>query len=86
MFQKNSNILLIRSVKIPRLFLDTSLDKITNLSLHMEIVLFLNTDSFLLCLRRFIERRGKPSLMYSDNDTNFGGARNEFQKLNWANF
>lgn len=33
----------------------------------------LTTESFLACLRRFIARRGKPTLMWSDHSTNFVG-------------
>ncbi|GFT31247.1 uncharacterized protein TNCV_3480461 [Trichonephila clavipes] len=43
---------------------------------HLEVVSDLTTEAFLACLRRFIARRSKPSVNWSDNATNFKGARN----------
>ncbi|GFQ93281.1 integrase catalytic domain-containing protein [Trichonephila clavata] len=43
---------------------------------HIEIVYDLTEETFLACLRRFIARRSKPSIIWSDNSTNFKGARN----------
>ncbi|GFW89394.1 integrase catalytic domain-containing protein [Trichonephila clavipes] len=42
---------------------------------HLEVVSDLTTEAFLACLRRFIARRSKPSVIWSDNATNFKGAR-----------
>lgn len=42
---------------------------------HLEVVSDLTTDAFLAALRRFVSRRGKCSNIYSDNGTNFQGAR-----------
>lgn len=50
---------------------------------HLDIVTSLSTETFLLALRRFIARRGRPDTIYSDNGTNFKGAFRELQKLNW---
>ena len=47
---------------------------------HLEVVHSLSTDSFITCLRRFIARRGKPTVIYSDNGTNFVGANHEIQE------
>ncbi|XP_054708425.1 uncharacterized protein LOC129218227 [Uloborus diversus] len=48
----------------------------TTKAIHLEVVSDLSTGAFLACLRRFIGRRGKPSDIFSDNATNFKGARN----------
>ena len=41
----------------------------------------LTSDAFISCLRRFIARRGYPSLMWSDHGTNFVGANREIKEL-----
>lgn len=46
-------------------------------ALHLEVASDLTTNAFILCLRRFISRRGKPLEIYCDNGTNFVGANNE---------
>ncbi|GFT67849.1 uncharacterized protein TNCV_1087311 [Trichonephila clavipes] len=43
----------------------------------------LSTDSFLLALRRFISRRGRPKVIYSDNGSNFREAFHELSSLDW---
>ncbi|XP_017881150.1 uncharacterized protein LOC108625564 [Ceratina calcarata] len=43
----------------------------------------MTTAAFLDALDNFIGRRGRPSVIYSDNGTNFVGANNIFDKLNW---
>lgn len=48
---------------------------------HIELAVDLTTDTFLNCLHRFISRRGSCHAIYSDNDTNFVGARNELRDL-----
>ncbi|XP_072375598.1 uncharacterized protein [Diabrotica undecimpunctata] len=50
-------------------------------AVHIELVSDLSTDTFLLALKRFISRRGKPQQIYSDNGTNFVGANHELQAL-----
>ena len=45
----------------------------------LEIAGDLSTEKFILALRRFIARRGKPKIMMSDNGTNFVGANKELQ-------
>ncbi|GFY65798.1 integrase catalytic domain-containing protein [Trichonephila inaurata madagascariensis] len=45
---------------------------------HLEIISDLTTEAFLAYLRRFIARRFKTSVIWSDNATNFKGARNTF--------
>ncbi|KAG8181867.1 hypothetical protein JTE90_023605 [Oedothorax gibbosus] len=50
---------------------------------HIELVTLLTTDSFILALRRFIARRGRPSTIYSDNGTNLVGTSNALRHVNW---
>ena len=46
-------------------------------AVHLELVSDLTTDAFIATLRRFIARRGKPHLIWSDHGTNFVGAVRE---------
>ncbi|XP_075158171.1 uncharacterized protein LOC142231448 [Haematobia irritans] len=48
---------------------------------HLELVQDLSTPSFLCALRRFTSLRGKPATIWSDNATNFVGAKNELNDL-----
>ncbi|XP_045446878.1 uncharacterized protein LOC123655084 [Melitaea cinxia] len=48
---------------------------------HLELVSSLSTDSFLATLNRFIGRRSRPATIFSDNGTQFVGARNELYKF-----
>ena len=50
---------------------------------HLELVESLSTEDFLLSLVRFIGRRGRPSIVHSDNGTNFVGASNLFDSIDW---
>ena len=43
-------------------------------AVHLEPVSDLTSDAFIAALRRFVARRGKPSLITSDHRTNFVGA------------
>ncbi|XP_047040800.1 uncharacterized protein LOC124645101 [Helicoverpa zea] len=47
-------------------------------SIHLELVTSLSTKDYILALKRFISRRGKPAEIMSDNATNFVGAEREF--------
>ena len=44
---------------------------------HLEVYFSLPTDYFIMCRRRLIARRGKPTVIHSDNGTNFEGANHE---------
>ncbi|XP_011700215.1 PREDICTED: uncharacterized protein LOC105457307, partial [Wasmannia auropunctata] len=52
-------------------------------AIHFELTTSLSTDAFLQALRRFIARRGRPAIIYTDNGTNFVGARNLLHKIDW---
>ncbi|XP_070066946.1 uncharacterized protein [Drosophila virilis] len=50
-------------------------------AVHLELVKDLSTAFFLNALKRFISTRGRPSQIWSDNATNFVGAKNELVDL-----
>ncbi|GFX47913.1 integrase catalytic domain-containing protein [Trichonephila clavipes] len=52
-------------------------------AVHMELVTSLSTESFILALRRFISRRGRPFTIYSDNGKNLVGTSNELKNIDW---
>ncbi|CAH2095423.1 unnamed protein product [Euphydryas editha] len=52
-------------------------------AVHLELTHSLSTDAFLMTLRRFIARRGRPTLIITDNGTNFVGSNNMFAGLDW---
>ncbi|XP_055629180.1 uncharacterized protein LOC129770390 [Toxorhynchites rutilus septentrionalis] len=43
-------------------------------AVHLEVAFNLNTQSCIMCFRRFVDRRGAPLEVYTDNGTNFQGA------------
>ena len=49
-------------------------------AIHIEVTNALDTNSFILALRRFMARRGAIRSIWSDNETNFVGTRNELQQ------
>ncbi len=51
----------------------------TTRCLHLDLLESLDTDAFLMSLRRFIARRGKPFELFSDNGTNFTGGNREIK-------
>ncbi|XP_072400927.1 uncharacterized protein [Diabrotica undecimpunctata] len=50
-------------------------------AVHVKLISSLSTEAFLLTLKRFIARRGNPSIIFSDNGTNFLGAKNQLKEL-----
>ncbi|XP_061709504.1 uncharacterized protein LOC133519514 [Cydia pomonella] len=50
-------------------------------AIHLELVSDLTTDAYLLALKRFIARRGKPNEIFSDNGRNFVGLMHDFAKF-----
>ena len=49
-------------------------------AIHIEVAFNLDTDSFILALRRLVARRGNVRSIYSDNESNFIGAERELKK------
>ena len=54
---------------------------LTARAVHLDLVRDLSTDSFLLALIRFMARRGKPKVIWTDNGTNFIGTERELSVL-----
>ncbi|XP_073230048.1 uncharacterized protein [Porites lutea] len=54
-------------------------------AIHLELATSLEADCFINVFRRFVNRRGPPKFMYSDNGTNFVGAEREIRQAieNW---
>ncbi|GFW83866.1 integrase catalytic domain-containing protein [Trichonephila clavipes] len=52
-------------------------------AVHLELTSSLSTDAFLLSLRRFIARRARPRVIYSENGTNFRRAHGELSGIDW---
>ena len=48
-------------------------------AIHLEPVTSLYADAFIAALERFINRRGYPATIYSDNGTNFVAAEKEIR-------
>lgn len=48
-------------------------------AVHVEVSQAMTTDSFLMALIRFCNRRGTPEIIFSDNGTNFVGAEAELR-------
>ena len=54
-------------------------------TVHLEVATFLETDCFVNVFRRFVNRRGPPKCIYSDNGSNFVSAEREITTAieNW---
>ena len=50
-------------------------------AVHLEVIENCDTDAFINAARRFINRRGCPTHVYSDNGSNFKGATSELKEL-----
>ncbi|GFU47204.1 integrase catalytic domain-containing protein [Trichonephila clavipes] len=53
-------------------------------AVHLELITSLSTTDFIQAMRRFCARRGRISVMYSDNGTNFTGLNNALRQLDWT--
>ena len=51
-------------------------------AIHLELATSLEADCFINVFRRFVNRRGPPKFIYSDNETNFRGGRKGDQTSN----
>ncbi|KAH8338905.1 hypothetical protein KR059_006255, partial [Drosophila kikkawai] len=76
---RNRTAVLVRKGLHANLMSHYSSDDLT--AVRLEIVSDLSTDSFLLALQRFIDRRGCPQTIHCDNASNFVGASRHFQAL-----
>ncbi|GFU73608.1 integrase catalytic domain-containing protein [Trichonephila clavipes] len=52
-------------------------------AVHFELITSLSTAAFLQSLRRFISRRGRTTIIYSDNGTNFVGSNSALNSIDW---
>lgn len=50
-------------------------------AVHIELVSDLTTKTFLQASNRFFDRRGRSSVIYSDNATNFVGAQRQLKEI-----
>ena len=50
-------------------------------AIHLELMASLETDNFITCLKRFIARRGRPRVIYSDNGGTFVKAEKWLRQL-----
>ena len=53
---------------------------LTTRCVHLEVVNSMDTDDFIMCLRRFINRRGEVKEIRCDNGSNFVGAERELKE------
>ncbi|XP_029055098.2 uncharacterized protein LOC114882376 [Osmia bicornis bicornis] len=53
-------------------------------AIHLELVNDYTSNGFIAAFKRFSARRGLPSVMYSDNGTNFQGAERELSRAFYA--
>lgn len=74
-----------RSIKRDKVYIAFFVCFVTR-AVHIELVIDLSTDSFLMTLERFVSRRGLPEKLYSDDATNYVGTRNLLDHSKIVNF
>lgn len=52
-------------------------------AVHLELITSLTAEAFFQAFRRFIARRGRPEIIYSENGSNFVKAHKTLSKLDW---
>ncbi|UYV76751.1 hypothetical protein LAZ67_14001947 [Cordylochernes scorpioides] len=52
-------------------------------AVHLEFTKTVFSEGFLDTFRRFVARRGRPSIVYFENGLNFVSCNNLFKKINW---
>ena len=53
----------------------------TSRNIHLEVVQSMEAETFLMCLRRFVSRRGIPSLIVSDSAQNLETSKNILKEI-----
>ncbi|XP_035232815.1 uncharacterized protein LOC118204615 [Stegodyphus dumicola] len=53
-------------------------------AVHLELITSLSTNVFIDAFRRFISRRGRVEVIYSDHGSNFVGLNKAMNQLDWA--
>ncbi|XP_048877738.1 uncharacterized protein LOC125747060 [Brienomyrus brachyistius] len=53
---------------------------LTTRAVHLDLLPSIDTDAFLMSMRRFVARRGTPAELYSDQGTNFRGGERELKE------
>lgn len=53
---------------------------LTTRAVHLDLLRNMDTDAYLMALRRFIARRGRPAELWSDQGTNFKGGGGELRE------
>ena len=53
---------------------------LTMKAVHIEVAHTLQADSFICEYQHFVSSRGKPKEIYSDNGTNFSGAKQQLRE------
>ncbi|XP_073986275.1 uncharacterized protein [Rhodnius prolixus] len=76
----NVKIASLRSAKVLQSYLAIFVCFSTK-AIHLELVTDLTTQAFLDALNRFVARRGVPSHIWSDNSTNFVGAKRRLKEV-----